>query len=29
VVVVARKQPDGNLTAAGVVAENNGVKPPM
>lgn len=29
VFVIARKQPDGNLTAAGVTAEKNGVKPPM
>jgi hypothetical protein len=29
VFVFARKQPDGSLTAAGVTAEKNGVKPPM
>jgi hypothetical protein len=29
VFVIARKQPDGSLTAAGVTAERNGVKPPM
>jgi len=29
VFVFARKQPDGSLTAAGVVAEKDGVKPPM
>ncbi len=29
VFVIARKQPDGGLTAAGVTAEKNGVKPPM
>lgn len=29
VFVFARKQPDGTLTAAGVTAEKNGVKPPM
>jgi hypothetical protein len=29
VFVIARKQPDGNLTAASVTAEKNGVKPPM
>lgn len=29
VFVFARKQPDGALTAAGVTAEKNGVKPPM
>jgi hypothetical protein len=29
VFVVAQKLPNGNLTAAGVTAEQNGVKPPM
>jgi hypothetical protein len=29
VFVIARKQADGSLTAAGVTAEKNGVKPPM
>ena len=29
VVLYARKQPDGSLSAANVTAENNGVKPPM
>ncbi len=29
VFLVARKAPDGSLTAAGVTAEKNGVKPPM
>lgn len=29
VVIFARKQPDGSLTATGVTAEKNGVKPPM
>jgi hypothetical protein len=29
IVVFARKQPDGSLTAAGVTAEKDGVKPPM
>ncbi len=29
VVIFARKQPDGTLTAAGVTAEKDGVKPPM
>jgi hypothetical protein len=29
VVVVARKQPDGSLGAAGITAEKDGVKPPM
>jgi hypothetical protein len=29
VFVIARKQPDGSLTAPGVTAEKNGVKPPM
>jgi hypothetical protein len=29
VFIFARKQPDGSLTAAGVTAEKNGVKPPM
>jgi hypothetical protein len=27
--IIARKQPDGGLTAASVTAEKNGVKPPM
>jgi hypothetical protein len=29
VFIVAQKQPDGTLTAAGVTAEKDGVKPPM
>jgi hypothetical protein len=29
VVMFARKLPDGKLSAAGVTAEKNGVKPPM
>jgi hypothetical protein len=29
VFVIARKQPDGSLAAAGVTAEKDGVKPPM
>jgi hypothetical protein len=29
VFVIARKQPDGSLSAAGVTVEKNGVKPPM
>jgi hypothetical protein len=29
VFIVAPKKPDGSLTAAGVTAEKDGVKPPM
>jgi hypothetical protein len=29
VFIIARKEPDGRLTATGVTAEKNGIKPPM